>query len=250
MNDLRNSGNINAALAASSFSQHDRLVDEFLHRLFRLAGEEAPEALSDIYFNEQGVMDLLDSILEELPVLDPQVPFPADLGPFYRELIRATRAVKVEDHVASQLIRQLHEENAARRQERGRSPPIEIFDSDDEPLVTAHNDDAMYSDNDSDSGLEYTDGDGDATCVEPEDSIPTLADFIDDEAEEMPEDYESDVGPSEEETSGSELGSEDSEDSETSEDTEVSDLESTPRPVTPPPVTPLSLVDYSDDEDD
>jgi len=238
MNDLRNSGNINAALAASSFNQHDRLVDEFLHRLFRLAGEEAPEALSDIYFNKQGVMDLLDSILEELPVLDPQ------------ELVRATRAVKVEDHVASQLIRQLHEENAARRQERGRSPPIEIFDSDDEPLVTAHDDDAMYSDNDSDSGLEYTDGDGDATCVEPEDSIPTLADFIDDEAEEMPEDYESDVGPSEEETSGSELGSEDSDNSETSEDTEVSDLESTPRPVTPPPVTPFSLVDYSDDEDD
>jgi hypothetical protein len=249
MNDLRNSGNINAALAASSFNQHDRLVDEFLHRLYRLAGEEAPEALSDIYFNEQGVMDLLDSILEELPVFDPLDPLPSDLEPFYRQLVRATRAIKVEDHIAGRLIRQLHEENAARRPERSRSPPIEITDSDDGPSILARDDDDdMYADDDSDDGPEHTDGD--VTCVEPDGPILTLDDVIDDEAEEMPEGHESDVGPSEEGSSGSELGSEDSEDTGSSEDTEVSDLESTPRPATPPPVTPLSLVDYPDDDED
>ena len=44
MNDFRNLGNANAALATLNFNQHDRFVDKFLHRLFRLIGEDAPKA--------------------------------------------------------------------------------------------------------------------------------------------------------------------------------------------------------------
>jgi len=71
MNKLRNMGNLNAVLAASSFNQYDRLVNKFLHRIFHLMGEEAPEGLHDMYFNEEGIMTMLDGILDDLHIMDP-----------------------------------------------------------------------------------------------------------------------------------------------------------------------------------
>jgi len=231
MNELQNTGNLNATLTASSFNQYNRLVDEFLHRIFRLVGEEAPEGLHDMYFNEEGVMTMLDGILDDLHVADPRIPPPADFEPYYRELIKSIHAVKVEDHVAHRLLQQLCEENVD-QPGRAPSPPLDIS-SDDEPLVSSNN----VTDKESDD-LEYTDSEGDVTFVEP--SGPPAERLFDDEAEEMPPGYESNEGGREDDSArGSEME-------------EVSNLESTPPPATPPAHVPLppSLVDYPDDDDD
>jgi len=226
MNDLRNIGNVNAVLATSTFNQHDRLVDEFIHRLFRLAGEEAPTVLSDVYFNEAGVMRELDSILDELPVPDSDISPPIDFSVHYRRLLQSIRAVIDEDQVARQLLQRPHEEDSAIRSGRASSSSEEDDTSDDDPL------EASPVNNESDDGLEYTDGEGDSTVIPATGAAHDTDKLIDDEAEEMPEGYVSNEGPGEdEETSGSETGTESSG---SGDDDSESDS-------TPPPATPGSI---------
>ena len=74
MNDFCNLGNANAVLAVLNFNHHDCLADEFIHQLFCLVGEDAPEALVDNYFNEAQVMETLDEILDNLPLFDNDIP--------------------------------------------------------------------------------------------------------------------------------------------------------------------------------
>ena len=220
MNDFRNMGNANAALATLNFNHHDRLADEFLHRVFRLIGEDAPEALVDNYFNEERVMDALNEILEELPIPNVDLPRPADMDHYFRRLARAVHAVKVEDATAQTLVQQLQQENAG-RQHRSPSPPIVIrddaddddiymddVDSDDIPLDAARNEVSNESD--------------------PDDLPKHPDDLIDDEAEEVPEGEESSPAASEEgssDSSSSSSGSSTSgsEDSGSEEESEPSD---------------------------
>jgi len=186
MNDFRNLGNANAALAILNFNHHDRLADEFIHRLFRLVGEDAPEVLVDNYFNEAQVMEVLDEILDDLPLFNDDILRPAGMGLYFRRLASAVHTVKVEDNIAQTLVRQLQQENAGLRQ-RSPLPVMDISDSDGYP-----ND--IYLDED-------------------ESDLPKhLEDLIDNEAEEVPEGEESSPEPSEE-ASGSEGSSEDSEES-------------------------------------
>ena len=186
MNDFRNLGNANAALAILNFNHHDRLADEFIHRLFRLVGEDAPEVLVDNYFNEAQVMEVLDEILDDLPLFNDDILRPAGMGLYFRRLASAVHTVKVEDNIAQTLVRQLQQENAGLRQ-RSPLPVMDISDSDGYP-----ND--IYLDED-------------------ESDLPKhLEDLIDNEAEEVPEGEESSPEPSEE-ALGSEGSSEDSEES-------------------------------------
>jgi len=66
MNEHRNTGNVNAAIAQHHFARFDRLADEFARRLHRLAGEDFPGALVDMVFNEEGTLNLLDIFIQEL----------------------------------------------------------------------------------------------------------------------------------------------------------------------------------------
>ena len=224
MNDLRNIGNVNAALATSTFNQYDRLVDEFIHRLFRLAGEEASMALSDVYFNEAGVMEVLDSILDQLPIPDSSISPLVDLSVHYRRLLQSIRTVINEDQVSRQLLQYPYKEDSAIRSERASSSSEEDDTSDDDPLEAAPV-------NHSDDDLEYTDDEDDITVTQATNAAHDTDKLIDDEAEEMPEGYVSNEGPGEdEETSGSETGTESSGSGDDSE----SDS-------TPPPATPGSI---------
>jgi hypothetical protein len=233
MNDFRNLGNANAALAALNFNQHDRFADEFLHRLFRLVGEDAPEALVDGYFNEARAMEMLDAMLEELPLPNDNLPPPAELDEFFHLLANSIQAVKVEDGIAHSLVRQLQQENAGRRRQRTPSPPIVI--SGDTPISISDDDpdNDFYGDVAEEETLlaarSDSDSDSDESPRDPDD-------FIDDEAEEVPEGEESSPAASDESSS------EDSED-ETEEDEEdgldVGD---------PPSLPVLSLVDYGSDD--
>ena len=186
MNNFRNLGNTNAALATLNFNHHDRLADEFIHRLFRLVGEDAPEALINNYFNEARVMDTLDEILDDLPLFNNNIPRPSGMDLYFRRLASAVHAVKVEDNIAQTLVRQLQQENVGLRQ-CSPSPVMGISDSNGYP-------------NDI-----YLDEDESDLPKHPED-------LIDNEAEEVPEGEESSPEPSEE-ASGSEGSSEDSEES-------------------------------------
>ena len=182
MNDFRNMGNANAALATLNFNHHDRLADEFLHRVFRLIGEDAPEALVDNYFNKECAMDALNEILEEIPIPNIDLPRLANMDHYFHWLTCAVHAVKVEDATAQTLVQQLQQENAS-HQHRSPSPPIVIRDDAD--------DDDFYMDADLD------DIPLDAACNEvsnesnPDDLPKHPDDLIDNEAEEVPEGEES-----------------------------------------------------------
>ena len=194
MNDFHNMGNANAALATLNFNHHDRLADEFLHRVFRLIGEDAPEALVDNYFNEEHVMDALNEILEEIPIPNVDLPCLVNMDHYFHWLARAVHAVKVEDAMAQTLVQQLQQENAG-CQHHSPSPPIVIRDDAD--------DDDFYMDADSD------DIPLDAACNEvsnesdPNDLPKHPDDLIDDEAEEVPEGEESSPAALEEGSSDS-----------------------------------------------
>ena len=85
MNEHRNTGNVNAALAQHHFSRFDRLADEFARRLFRLAGEDYPGALVDMVFNEEGTINLLDIFIQE--VADNDIQDPADLDAIFKAVL-------------------------------------------------------------------------------------------------------------------------------------------------------------------
>jgi hypothetical protein len=241
MNDFRNMGNANAALATMNYNHHDRLADEFVHRLFRLVGEDAPEALVDNYFNEDRAMEVLDEILEDLPLFDNDLPRPGHLYDYFERLARAVHSVKVEDATAQVLVQQLRQENADRLPQRSPSPPIVIdgaaddfyadADSDDIPLDAARNNETNELDE-----------------LDPEDLPKHPDDLIDDEADEVPEGEESSPAPSDEDASGS--SSTDSEDSSSEESADASggsegELEDEGDAPPSPPTT--ALVDYGSD---
>lgn len=85
MNEHRNAGNVNAALANHHFTCFDRLADEFVRRLHRLAGEDYPGALVDTVFNEEGTLDLLDIFIQE--VEDNNIQDPADLDAIFKTIL-------------------------------------------------------------------------------------------------------------------------------------------------------------------
>jgi hypothetical protein len=85
MNEHRNAGNVNAALANHHFTRFDRLADEFARRLHRLAGEDYPGALVDTVFNEEGTLDLLDIFIQE--VEDNNIQDPADLDAIFKAIL-------------------------------------------------------------------------------------------------------------------------------------------------------------------
>jgi len=73
---------------------------------------------------------MLNDILEELPLPNNDIPPPANLDIFFRELVNAIQAVKVEDRTAHMLVRQLQQENLDRRPPRTPSPAVFISDDD------------------------------------------------------------------------------------------------------------------------
>jgi len=85
MNEHRNTGNVNAAIAQHHFARFDRLADEFARRLHRLAGEDFPGALVDMVFNEEGTLDLLDIFIQELE--DNDIQDRADLDIIFKTIL-------------------------------------------------------------------------------------------------------------------------------------------------------------------
>jgi hypothetical protein len=131
MSDFRNMGNANAALAQANFNQQDRLVDEFLHRIFRLVGEDAPVYLVDSYFNEERVIRMLDDMLADLPIPNDNIPPPADMSAFFRELLDSIQAVQDEDYTTRALIQQ--EDTAS--PPRAPSPSVSVSDDNEDMYV-------------------------------------------------------------------------------------------------------------------
>jgi len=199
MNDFRNLGNANAALAVLNFNHHDHLADEFIHRLFCLVGEDAPEALVDNYFNEAQVMETLNKILDDLPLFDNDILRPAGMDLYFRRLASTVHAVKVEDDIAQTLVRQLQLENVGLPQQCSCSSSIEISDSDAYP-------------NDI-----YVDEDSDATSMDAARRDDEMA-LINDEAKEVLVGEESSPSQSEETNGSSEGSSEDAEEVDEEED--------------------------------
>jgi hypothetical protein len=241
MNDFRNMGNANAALATLNYNHHDRLADEFIHRLFRLAGEDVPEALVDNYFNEDRVMEVLDEILEDLPLFDNDLPRPGGMYDHFERLARAVHSVKVEDATAQVLVQQLQQENANRLRRRSPSPPIAIdgdaddfyvdADSDDIPLDAARNDPPAGADE-----------------LDPDDLPKHPDDLIDDEAVEVPEGEESSPSPSEEDEPGSPSADSEASSTEESEDASEGSGEEEEDEGDAPPSPPITaLVEYGSD---
>ena len=217
MNNFRNMGNANTALATLNFNHHDRLVDEFLHWVFCLIGEDAPAALVNNYFNEEHVMDALNEILEEIPIPNVNLPCPANMDHYFRWLVCAVHAVKVEDAMAQTLVHQLQQENASHHLQCLPSPPIVIRDDAD--------DDNIYMDTDLDD-IPLDAVHNKVLNESDPDDLPKHPDnLIDDEAEEVPEGEESSPAASEEGLSNSTgtssgsstLGSKDSSSEEESE---------------------------------
>jgi len=86
MNEHRNTGNVNAALAQHHFARFDRLADEFARRLYRLAGEDYPGALVDMVFNEEGTVNLLDIFLQEFDHHD--IPDSEDFDIIFKTILK------------------------------------------------------------------------------------------------------------------------------------------------------------------
>jgi hypothetical protein len=207
-----------------------------------LIGEDAPESLVDNYFNEDRVLEVLEEILEELPLPNDDLPRPANMDRYFRRLARAVHAVKVEDETAQVLIRQLRQENAGRLPQRSPSPPIAIeaddddfyedADSDDVPLDAARNDESDEIDE-----------------LDPVNLPKHPDDLIDDEADEVPEgEEESSPAPSKEDASGSSSTDSEASGSEESDDASEGSGEELEDEGDAPPSPPISaLVDYGSD---
>jgi hypothetical protein len=234
-------GNANSALATLNFNHQDRLVDEFLHRIFRLIGEDAPESLVDNYFNEDRVLEVLEEILEELPLPNDDLPRPANMDRYFRRLARAVHAVKVEDETAQVLVRQLRQENAGRLPQRSPSPSIVIHSDSDDFYEDADSDDIPLDAARHDESDEIDELDPDNLPKHPDD-------LIDDEADEVPEGEESSPAPSEGGTSGSSSPNSEASSAEESEDASEESGEEQEGEVDAPPSPPSNaLVDYGSD---
>jgi hypothetical protein len=135
-------GNANAALAQINFNQQDRFVDEFLHRLFRLVGEDAPSSLVDCYFNEELALRILDEILDGLPLPNNDIPPPAQLSALFHELLDSVQAVRDKDSTARALVQHEH----AAPPSRTPSPPVTVPEENDDMYVDNAQDDHARED--------------------------------------------------------------------------------------------------------
>jgi len=66
MNDHRNAGNANAAIAQMHFHRFDKLCQEFISRVHRLTSEDHPCALVDMVVNEDNALIFLDFFLQQV----------------------------------------------------------------------------------------------------------------------------------------------------------------------------------------
>jgi hypothetical protein len=142
ISDFRNMGNANAALAQANFNQQDHFVDEFLHQIFRLAGEDAPTSLIDSYFNKELALRMLDEAVSSLPLPNDNIPPPAQMAALFRELLESVQAVQDEDSTARILIQ--HEPAAP--PSRAPSPPVTVPEENDDMYVDDTQDDHARED--------------------------------------------------------------------------------------------------------
>jgi hypothetical protein len=142
ISDFRNMGNANAALAQANFNQQDRFVDEFLHRIFCLAGEDAPTSLIDSYFNEELTLRMLDEVVSSLPLPNNDIPPPAQMAALFRELLNSVQAVWDKDSTACALVQHEH----AAPPSRAPSPPVTVPEENDDMYVDDAQDDHARED--------------------------------------------------------------------------------------------------------
>ena len=144
MNEHRNAGNVNAALAQRHFHKFDELFEEFTSRLHRLASEDHPGALVDAVFNEEQVLFLINHFMKEIARNRHEAATPVELEVVFKSLIE-------------------NMELTGRFRDSSTPPlPPSAINPPPEP-----------------------------TLEEYEAEVRALGDFIDDEALEMPEGYES-----------------------------------------------------------
>jgi hypothetical protein len=195
-----------------------------------------------------GALDMLNDILEELPLPNDDIPPPANLDVYFRELVNAVQAVKVEDRTAHMLVRQLQQENLDRRPPRTPSPAVFISD-DDRADDIYEDDEPTYVD---DEGRPAARSDSGSKSEEDQE----MADFIDDEAEEVPEGEESSPAVSSSGASGESIISVSSRSpsrspaivrSSSGSPSSPPEEEDTVRGPSPPSV--LALVDYGSEDD-
>ena len=144
MNEHRNAGNVNAALAQRHFQKFDELFEEFTSRLHRLASEDHPGALVDVIFNEEKVLFFINYFMQEIARNRHEAATPVELEVVFKTLIENL-------------------ELTGRFRDSSTPPlPPSAINPPPEPSLEEY-----YAE------------------------VRALGDFIDDEAEEMPEDYES-----------------------------------------------------------
>ena len=87
MNEHRNAGNVNAALAQTHFRRFDELCQEFVSRIHRLAAEDHHSALVDMVFNEDNALLFLDSFMQQV-IYDQHIDAsPADFEDVFKTLL-------------------------------------------------------------------------------------------------------------------------------------------------------------------
>ena len=143
MNEHRNAGNVNAALAQQHFRRFDDLFEEFTCRLHRLAAEDHPGALVDVVFNEENLLLYIDYYMQEIARHRHESATPAELEVIFKSLIERM-----------ELEPRFHDSTPPLPPSAVNPPP--------EPSLE-----------------EYYEG------------VRALGNFVDDEAQEMPDDYES-----------------------------------------------------------
>jgi len=87
MNEHRNSGNVNAAIAQTHFRWFDELCQEFISRVHRLASEDHPSALVDMVFNEDNALIFLDSFMQQVIYNQHTDASPADFEDVFKTLL-------------------------------------------------------------------------------------------------------------------------------------------------------------------
>ena len=89
MNEHRNAGNVNAALAQRHFHKFDELFEEFTSRLHRLASEDHPGALVDVVFNEEKVLFFINYFMQEIARNRHEAATPVELEVVFKSLIES-----------------------------------------------------------------------------------------------------------------------------------------------------------------
>ncbi|KIM43639.1 hypothetical protein M413DRAFT_9625 [Hebeloma cylindrosporum] len=183
MNDLCNMANANAALAQVNFNQYDWLTDEFITQLYHLAGEESEVGLTHNIFSEDTVLSVLDSILDEIPKIDHDIPIPPEMQFYIQQLLDAVQSFTGKDQLARDTM----------QCDISPSPSVESFHGIGiSASLPPDDDDNIYaSDNETPrarnrSARQLFDSDNKDLPKHPDD-------LIDNEAQEMPNDHQSQV---------------------------------------------------------